>query len=320
MPVTVGTENRSVVRSPAADGGRSGHRVTKRSRKRTDLLPYVLVAPLTLFIIGLALVPAVFTMVQAFYRVQPLDPPIRFTGFDNFQRLFSDSAVVASFGNTALYVLVGVVMSTVLGILMAVTLQHSFFGRSALIAVLILPWALPGVVAGIVWSGIWDANSGLLNSVLSSFDLISHYQVFLGQNQFVTILAIELVQVWQITPLSTLLILASLQNIPDSLYEAANIDGCSGWSRFRQITLPLVRPGIAIAAVQAMITTLNIFDQPFILNGAATSGTSVMMQTYFISFQDLDFGQGYALALLLTVTTLVISLVLVKVLYRRVEF
>jgi len=121
-------------------------------------------------------------------------PPTRFTGLDNFRRLFSDDAVRSSMGNTALYVLIGVTLSTVLAIGMAVTLQHKFVGRSVLIAVLILPWALPGVVEGIVWSSIWDSNTGLLNSLLSSVHLIDHYQVFLGQNRLLTILAIELVQ------------------------------------------------------------------------------------------------------------------------------
>ena len=165
---------------------------------------------------------------------------------------------------------IGVVLSTVLGIVMAVTLQTPFRGRAVLIAVLILPWALPGVVEGIVWTGIWDSNTGLLNSVLTSLHLISHYQVFLGQHRFVTILAIELVQVWQMTPLSALLVLAALQNIPGELYEAASPRRGAGWKCLPRITLPLARPGIAIAMVQAIIATLNVFDQPYVLNGAAS--------------------------------------------------
>jgi multiple sugar transport system permease protein len=292
----------------------------KRPRRRVDLLPYALVTPLTLFIVGLALVPAAFTIVESFFRIQELNPPDRFTGLGNFQRLFSDDAVRASIGNTGLYVLIGVTISTVLAIMMAITLQHKFVGRSILIAVLILPWALPGVVEGIVWGSMWDSNTGLFNSLLTSVHLIDHYQVFLGQNRLLTILAIELVQVWQITPLSTLLVLASLQNIPGDLYESAKLDGCSSLSIFRWITLPLARPGITIAMVQAVIVTLNVFDQPYVLNGAATTGASVTMQTYFVSFQNLDFGEGYALSLLITVVTLLVSFVVLKLVYRPVEF
>ena len=98
------------------------------------------------------------------------------------------------------------------------------------------------------------------------------------------------------------------------------MDGCSPWASFRRITLPLARPGIAIAMVQALIATLNVFDQPYVLNGAAPTGASLTMQTYFISFQNLDFGEGYALSLLITVATLIVSLGVVKLVYRRVEF
>ncbi len=292
----------------------------RRARRRIDLLPYGLVLPLAIFIVGLALIPAAFTIVQSFFTVQPLNPPTRFSGFDNFRRLFSTDAVISSIGNTGLYIVIGVVLSTVLAIFMAVTLQKNFFGRSILIAIMVLPWALPGVVEGIVWANIWNSNTGLLNSLLTSAHLIDNYQVFLGQHRLLTILAIEIVQVWQITPLSTLLIMASLQNIPNDLFEAAELDGSSPWATFRRITLPLIRPGITIAMVQALIQTLNVFDQPYILNGSATAGSSLTMQTYFISFQNLDFGEGYALSLLMAVATMVISLGVLKLVYRPVEF
>jgi multiple sugar transport system permease protein len=288
-------------------------------RSRVDLLPYLLVAPVMIFIACLALVPAVFTIVQSFYKVDALDPPTRFDGLGNFVRLAKDHAVVGSLGNTALYVVIGVTLSTLIGIAAAAVLQRPFRGRSLVIAILILPWAMPGVVEGILWSGIFDPNAGLINSVLSSLHLSDGNAVLLGQNRFLTIALIELVQVWQIAPLSVLLILAALQLIPSELYEAAQIDGCSAWGAFRRITLPLARPGIAVTMVQAVIATLNVFDQPYVLNGAANTGSSVTMQTYFISFQDLDFGKGYALSLLITIVTLLVSLVVVRLVYRRVE-
>ena len=289
-------------------------------RPRFDALPYLLVSPLALFIVGLALIPAGFTIVAAFFRVQPLNPPTEFSGLENFTELFANPAITSSIGNTALYVLVGVTLSTVLGIAFAVTLQKRFRGRSLLIALLILPWALPGVVEGIVWASIWDSNTGLLNSVLSSLGVIDHYLVYLGQNPVATIVGIELVQVWQITPLSTLLILATLQNIPADLYEAGQLDGVTGWGAFRSITLPLARPGITIAMVQAIIATLNVFDQPYVLNGSASTGASLTMQTYFVSFQNLNFGQGYALSLLVTLATLVLAFAVLKLVYRPVEY
>lgn len=302
---------------PVSTDGRGGR--TRVKRRKVDLLPYALVAPVVIFIVCLGLIPAAFTIIRSFYRVDALDPPVRFDGIGNFVRIFHDKAVITSFGNTALYVVIGVILSTAIGIAVAVLLRQPFRGRNIVTAVLVLPWALPGVVEGILWSGIFDPNGGLINGVLSSLHL-GGTGVLLGQHRLLTIGLIELVQVWQITPLSVLLILAVLQLIPGELYEAAEIDGCGAWEAFRRITLPLARPGIVVAMVQALIQTINVFDQPYVLNGSATTGTSVMMQTYFITFQDLDFGEGYALSLLTAVVLLLVSLVIVRVIYRRIEY
>ena len=293
---------------------------SSRAKQGDGLLPYFLISPLIIFIFILALVPAIFTIVSAFYKVQLLNPPTKFFGFNNFRNIWHDSAVMLSLGNTALYIIIGVTISMILGLLMAVALQKPFKGRSMLIAIMILPWALPGVVEGILWSGIWDSNAGVFNSLLKSLHLISQYHVFLGQNRLLTIFAIELVQIWQITPLSTLLILASLQNIPHEIYESSTIEGCGYFKTLRYITIPLARPGIAIACIQAIIATLNVFDQPYVLNGAASTGASLNMEAYFSSFQNLDFGEGYAISLLITIFTLFVSVFVTKLLYRKVEF
>lgn len=316
-PARLGDVSATESGTSPGSAGRDGSRRSRR--RRFDPLPYLLVAPVAIFIVGLALVPAAFTIVESFFRVNALDPPTRFDGLGNFVRVFSNGAVISSMKNTAFYVVVGVTLSTILGIAFAVLLQRPFRGRGVVIAVLILPWALPGVVESILWSGIFDPNAGLISSLISTLHLGSGSGVLLGQSRLLTITLIELVQVWQITPLSVLLILAVLQLIPSELYEAATIDGCGPWQSFRRITLPLARPGIAVTMVQAVIATINVFDQPYVLNGAADTGSSVTMQTYFISFQNLDFGEGYALSLLIAIVTLAISFAVIKAVYRRID-
>ncbi len=239
----------------------AGVTTTSKSRRFDFFLPYLMVTPVTLFVIGLAVVPAVFfAVVQSFFIVDALDPPMRWAGLGNFSKLFQDAAVRSSMANTVFYVMVGVTLSTVLGITAAVLLQRPFRGRSLVIAVMILPWALPGVVEGILWQGIFEPGSGLISGVMSLFG--ADGGLLLGQDRLLTVALIEVVQVWQITPLSALLILAALQLIPAELYEAAQLDGCGPWASFARITLPLARPGIAVAMVQAVIATLNVFDQP----------------------------------------------------------
>lgn len=291
----------------------------RNSARRGRLLPWLLIAPLAAFIAVLALYPTAVTTIEAFFRVSPLDPPTRFTGLGNFRAIFANSAITTSWLNTLVYVVVGVVLSTVLGVAGAVALKRRFRFRGIILALVILPWALPAVDEAVIWNWIYDPNFGVLNSTLKTLHLIGSYHVFIGLDRWLTVVLIEVVQVWQITPLSLLIILAALQAVPLDLYEAARVDGAGAWATFRQVTLPLIRPGIAVAAVQAIVLSLNVFDQVYVLNGNAPLGSSLMLQTYITTFQDLNFGAGYALSLMVTAATVLLSAAALLLIYRRVE-
>ncbi len=287
---------------------------------RDALLPYLLILPLVVVIVVLALYPTATTFVQSFFNVDPLNPPARFVGLRNYRAIFADPAIANAWLNTALYALFGIGMTTSIGLGMALALRHPFRGRGLVLALLVLPWALPGVVEGIIWNWIYDPTFGVLNSALRSLHLIAQYQLWISGNRVLSIFFIDLVQVWQTAPLAALLILASLQNIPDELHDAAAIDGANRRQELVSITLPLIRPGVAIAVVQAMIASLNIFDQVYVLNGNASTGASVVMQTYLTAFQNLNFGQGYALSFLVTLLTIGVSVIALRVIYKKVEF
>jgi multiple sugar transport system permease protein len=289
------------------------------TRLRRQLLPYILVSPLLVFIGALSFVPTVDTTVEAFFRVMPLDPPTAFTGVGNFRALFDNPVVITSWVNTAVYVAIGVVASVVLGTAIAVALRRRFRFRGVVLALVILPWALPSVVEAVIWSWIYNPTFGVLNSALKSLHAIGGYHVWLGLDRWLTIALIEIVQVWQITPLSALIIMAALQSIPPDLYEAARVDGAGPLASFRRISLPLIRPAVAVAAVEALVLSLNIFDQVYILNGIAPLGSSVMLQTYVTTFEDLNVGGGYALSLLVTAATALLSMGMLALLYRRTE-
>jgi multiple sugar transport system permease protein len=306
------------VTGPPRSRWRPGGRQTRPGRD--GALPYLMIAPLVVFIAALAIYPTVLTIIEAFFHIDPLTPPNRFVGFGNFASIFSNAQVRTSFENTGWYAVFGVVLTVALGTGIGLLLQRPFRGRGIILAIVILPWALPGVVEGVIWSWIYNPTVGVLNSVLKSVRLIGQYQLFIGTHQIETILLISLVQVWQITPLAALIVLAGLQSIPDELYEGASVDGASWHRVVRSITLPLIRPALAIATVEALVMSLNIFDQVYVLNAGATTGSSLMSTTYFITFQDLNFGQGYALSLLATVVTVVAALAVVKFLYRKVEY
>ena len=286
---------------------------------RRRMLPYILISPLVIFIGALSFVPTADTTVEAFFRVMPLDPPTRFTGLGNFRELFTNPVILTSWVNTAVYVAIGVVLSVVLGTAIAVALRNRFRFRGVVLAIVILPWALPAVVEAVIWNWIYNPTFGVLNSALHTAHLIGGYHVWLGLERWLTIFLIEIVQIWQITPLSVVIILAALQSIQPDLYEAARVDGAGTVEMFRRISLPLIRPALAVATVEALVLSLNIFDQVYILNGIAPLGSSIMLQTYVTTFSDLNFGGGYALSLLVTVATAVLSLGALALLYRRAE-
>jgi multiple sugar transport system permease protein len=286
---------------------------------RRRMLPYVLLSPLVVFIGALSFVPTAVTTVEAFFRVMPLDPPTRFVGLGNFRELFTNPVIRTSWVNTAVYVAIGVVLSVVLGTAIAVALQRRFRFRGVVLAIIVLPWALPAVVEAVIWSWIYNPTFGVMNSALRSAHAIGGYHVWLGLDRWLTILLIEIVQVWQITPLAVLIILAALQSIQPDLYEAARVDGAGSVEMFRRISLPLIRPALAIATVEALVLSLNIFDQVYILNGIAPLGSSIMLQTYVTTFTDLNFGGGYALSLLVTLATAALSMAALALLYRRAE-
>jgi multiple sugar transport system permease protein len=275
---------------------------------------------LLLLVLALGLYPTVLTSIEAFFTNNALLPGVHNAGLQNFQVLFDNPNVRESLVNTGWYVLFGTVITVVLGTGMALLLQKKFRGRGLVLACIMLPWALPALVEGVVWQWIYDPTFGVLDFVLKHIGLIHTYQVWLGINRLETIFLTSVVQIWQITPLAALLVLAGLQTIPIELSEAARVDGASWWQNARHVTLPLVRPALAVATVQALVITLNIFDQVYVLNAGATTANSIMGQAYEITFQQLDFGQGYALSLLATVVTVGLSLGALKLIYRKVEY
>jgi len=210
---------------------------------------YAMVAPLLVFILALALYPTVLTTIDAFMHIDALTPPNHFAGFGNFTAIFSNPRSARA-SRTRLVCPVRRHADARARHGVRLLLQRRFRGRGVVLAIVILPWALPGVVEGVIWSWIYDPTFGVLNSVLKSLHLLSQYQLFIGTRQIESILLTSLVQVWQITPLATLLVLASLQSIPGEVYEAARVDGAGWWQVIRRITLPLIRPGLAIAAVE----------------------------------------------------------------------
>jgi multiple sugar transport system permease protein len=278
-----------------------------RAARETQILGWLFVIPSMLAVTALILYPMLHGFRQSIRSGGFLfgEKP-GYVGMRNYGDVIHDPVSRQAMVHTVWYVLLAVSLELVLGILVAVTLHRVFRGRGFVLAVLILPWALPSVVSGVLWQRVFDPDNGLLNSVLLDLHVISHPHVWLASGRG-AIFYITLVHVWGVLPLVSLIFLAGLQSIPDEVYSASAVDGAGPVRQFTHITMPLLRPSVAIALTVGTLLAISIFDEIYVLNGTALNTRSILMQVYNTTFVQADFAHGTALAFLLAAITAVLG-------------
>src|SRR5436190_8270952 len=288
-----------VVRKTFSRGGLAAH--------ESQVLGWLFVVPALAAVGALILYPMVHGFEQSIRSGGYLfgEKP-GYVGLRNYGDVLSDPVSREAMVHTVWYVLLAVSLELVLGILVAVTLHRVFPGRGFVLAVLILPWALPSVVSGVLWRRVFDPDNGLLNSVLMQLHVISQPHVWLASGRG-AIVYITLVHVWGVLPLVSLIFLAGLQSIPEEVYSASAVDGAGPWRQFRYVTLPLLRPSVAIALTVGTLLAISIFDEIYVLNGTALNTRSILMQVYNTTFVTADFAHGTALAFLLAALTAILG-------------
>jgi multiple sugar transport system permease protein len=292
------------------------HREGDRSAREAQILGWLFVAPAVGVVGALILYPLVTGFKQSIrsggflFGEQP-----GYVGLRNYRDVIHDPTSQSAVRHTVEYVLVAVSLEILLGIAVAVTLHRVFRGRGFVLAVLILPWALPSVVSGVLWRRVFDPDNGMLNSVLLRLHVISQPHVWLASGRG-AIVYITLVHVWGVLPLISLIFLAGLQSIPEEVYSASAVDGAGPWRQFRYVTLPLLRPSIAIALTVGTLLAISIFDEIYVLNGTALNTRSVLIQVYNTTFVTADFAHGTALAFLLAAVTAVFGAIYALALRR----
>ena len=212
---------------------------------------------------------------------------------NNYSRLVSDSRFWQSLRNTAVFSSISVSIEFILGLVGALLLNQRFRGRGIVRAVAMLPWALPTAVMALAWSWIFNDTFGVLNDLLLKAGIINNDIAWLGQ-PVGAMAAMVVADVWKTAPFMMIIILAGLQSIPEELYEAIRLDGATKWQEFRLITLPMLRPALALALLFRTIAAFGVFDLVFILTGGGPGGSTetVSLYAYTNYFRYLDFGYG----------------------------
>jgi len=288
-------------------------------KKREVLLrffPYVLLMPTIVVMVFFVFYPFIESFIYSLYSLNLKRPGnIHWTAFQNYLDLFSDRVFLMTLLNTSYIFPVAVGANIGLSLCLALTFWKPFRGRIFIIAIMLIPWALPPVVNSIIWQWIFDPQYGVVNRVLYNLNLISEYKIWtLGR--FATLNLILLVFTWRTTPFIFLILLGGHQRIPNELLEAAKIDGAGKWKCFRYITLPLLSNSLAIAFSLITIYAVNIFDEVIILAGYRRDTRSLSVEAYMTAFRFLDFGHGSAIAYIMVAISLLIGFSYVRYLYK----
>jgi multiple sugar transport system permease protein len=294
------------------------HRGATIERAETRLA-WFLVAPALAVILLISLAPIAVTVWEALHlhdlRLPWLGRP--FIGVGNFTEAASDPRFGAALFHTVAFALVSVPLELTLGLALAVMMHSAVRGRALIRVSALLPWAIPTVVAALLWRFMFEAQTGILAASFRTlgvagpaFDWFVHPLA-----AWIPIIAAD---VWKTTPFVAILLLAGLQTIDPTLNEAARIDGAGPVRRFLTITLPLLTPALVVAAAFRMLDALRVFDLTYVVTGGGpgTATEPVSLYAFIVLMQRLRFGYGSALSVTVFLLTFVFALVWVRVLGR----
>jgi len=278
--------------------------------------PYLSILPVLLVVALFAIYPIIHAVRLSFYRyllIRPNDHP--FIGLDNFIEVITSYYFKNSIQVTGIYTVAVVVGVVLYGLGVALLLNSAIKLAGPLKVVILLPWALPAVVSGLLWKWILNADFGILNSLLFSVGLIDDYIPFLAVPSLAR-LSLIMAFIWKEGPLVAIFFLAGLQLIPDEYYEAAKIDGGGIWQVFRYVTLPLLRPVLLVVMVYETMTAILTFDTIFVMTGGGPADATALISwfAYAEIFKSLDLGHGIALSIIIAAITLVLILIYLRLL------
>lgn len=289
--------------------------------RQETILAGLLLAPALLAIVGIAIYPILRNIWISLHYWKLNDPlNTKFIGLENYITILTDPSgrFVSALWVTLRFAFYSIGLQLVLGLALALLINQTFKGRGLVRAAVLIPWAIPTAISGLMWKFMFDDQLGLVNDIMLRLGLISGYQAWLGKVS-TALGAIIAADVWKLTPFVALLLLAGLQVIPNELYEAARVDGAGWWTALWRITLPLLKPSILVVLLFRSIDALRAFEIVFVMTGGGpgNSTETAGVYAYLTMMRHLDFGKGSAISVLIIICTLILSYVYVRLLGAR---
>ena len=286
-------------------------------RRRLDRISeagfaYLMLTPTIVVRVVLGSFPIVYSVGLSFFRYRLIvAAPPSFVGLANYARMLTDAEFWASLARTGYFTVTSVGLTVLIALITALLLNQDIKGKALYIALLLIPWAMPKVVSGLIWRWIYDGNYGIMNVIAGKLGIVNEYQWWCIKSPLLALTLVVVVEVWKRMPFATILLLAALGTIPPHLYRAAEVDGATPWQRFRFVTLPGIKYVLMVVLILETTWSIKVFDTIFVLtNGGPANATMV---TYFYvqkhAFDYLDIGYGSAMGY--TVTLLVLGLAIV---------
>jgi trehalose/maltose transport system permease protein len=292
-------------------------RRSTRLQRRQTRLAWMLLAPSLLVVVAVAFYPLGQTVYQSFTDKQFLAiEPTKWIGIENYKDLIHDSIFRDAVWTTVKFTVVTVLFEFVLGLIIALVVNSNFKGRGVMRAVMLVPWAIPTVIAAQMWNWMYNDVYGVINSALVRLHILDHAVAWTAQPS-TALGSVAAVDIWKTTPFVALLLLAGLQVIPGELYEAASVDGASRWQQFWRITMPLLRPAILVALIFRTLDALRVFDVFYVLLGQRqdTQSMAIYDQNTIVTTGDVGYGAAVSVAIFLIIGVFVV----VYVTFLKVE-
>ncbi|KIL39188.1 hypothetical protein SD70_21885 [Gordoniibacillus kamchatkensis] len=282
---------------------------TAAVKRRDDrLLGYGLLVPVAVIVFVIIGIPFVNAIYLSFTdKVVGVTP--KFIGLANYMAIFSDKEYWKVLKNTVVFTVGSVGVKLVLGLLLAVVVNQNFFGRGLLRAVLLVPWALSGMVSAVTWRWMYDDTYGIINALLLRWNIV-HLPVAWTSDPSIALLSVIIVNIWKGLPFFIFSLLGGLQTIDGQMYEAATIDGAGKVRQFFAITIPSISPVIAITVLLSTIWTFNSFEIVYLITGGGPLHASAVISTYTYEVAFLQNKMGQSLAVAGSIIPILVALII----------
>jgi len=298
------TTQTTAVGEQAAAPGRRRKQLSEGARAERRL-GWMLCAPAVVVMIAVTAYPIGYAIYLSLERYNLAFPnAVKFVGLSNYGAVLSSPFWWHALTVTVVITAISVAVELVLGMLLALLMYRTLFGRGTIRTTILIPYGIVTVVAAYSWQYAWTPSEGYLSAAFNNSAPLT--------KTVAAIAVIILAEVWKTTPFMALLLMAGLSLVPEDLQKAAKVDGATAWQRFVRITLPLMKPAILVALLFRMLDAFRIFDNIYILTAGANNTGSVSILTYHNLITALNLGTGSALSILILICVAIIAVVFIK--------